>query len=97
VGDLAGLLEGAVLDRIMVFSTGANVVSFNTISILVEPNRVFPEFPTITAAEATIATAAMVTIVATDIAAFPVAAIAIAVAPVEADAPVETAAWTAID
>jgi hypothetical protein len=47
-----------------------------------------------TAAEAKIATAAMA---ATDKQDFPVVAVAIFTAPVEADAPVKMAAWTAMD
>jgi hypothetical protein len=51
----------------------------------------------ITAAEATIAIAAIVTLDATDMHFFSVAAVAIVPAPVAADAPLEMAAWTAID
>jgi hypothetical protein len=52
----------------------------------------------ITAAEATIATAAIVTFFTPEyMAAFPVAAVAIVAAPAAADAPVKTAAWAAID
>jgi hypothetical protein len=97
VGELAGILEGAALDRVMGLSTGANVASVDTISILVGPNSVFPEFPTITAAEATIAAVAMATIVTTDIAVLAVAAIAIVLAPIAVEVPVEIAALTAID
>jgi hypothetical protein len=52
----------------------------------------------ITAAEATIATAAIVTLFTTEyMAAFPVAAVAIVAAPAAADAPVKMDARTAID
>jgi hypothetical protein len=76
--------------------------STSTRKRLTEPNRVPPELPKIditvtTAAEATIAMAVIATLVATDMHFFPVAAVAIVPAPVEADAPIETAAWTAID
>jgi hypothetical protein len=51
----------------------------------------------ITAAEAKKATAAIATLVATDIQDFPPAAFAIVPAPAAADAPVKTVVWIAID
>jgi hypothetical protein len=63
------------------------------------PRNVSPDLPpyitVITAAEATIARTAIVSLVTTEV--FPVAAFAIVPAPVAADAPVETAVLTAID
>jgi hypothetical protein len=67
---------------------------------LTEPLGVSPELlykTVMTAAKATIATAAKVTLVAIDMHFFPVAAVAIVPAPVAADAPVAIVAWTAID
>jgi hypothetical protein len=83
--------EGAALDRIMGLSTGAKVASVDA-----------PEFLTITgvaitAAEAAIATVPMISIVKDDIVFPAVAAIAIVLAPLAADVPVERAALTAID
>jgi hypothetical protein len=50
-----------------------------------------------TAADANKATTAIVSLIAIDMHLFPVVAVAIVPAPVAADAPVEIAAWTAID
>jgi hypothetical protein len=107
-----GRLVGAALNRIVglvfglsrVNATGAEVGSDDSTSIkkrLTEPLGMSAKLSihktVITAAEATIATAAMVTFLATDMPFFPLAALAIVPAPVAADAPVEMAAWTAID
>jgi hypothetical protein len=116
VGGLAGLLEGAVLDRIVgpsvvaktglvlgvsgVNATGAELgsdVAPFLKKFLVGPNGMSPELPMITATEATIAMAAMITFFVTEIVVFPAAAVAIVLAPLAVEAPVERAAWTAID
>jgi hypothetical protein len=118
VGVAAGLLEGAVLNRIVgpsvvaerglvfglpiVNATGANVASKDTTSIaefLVGVSSKLPTYETvIIVTEATIAMAARVNFVATDMLFFPpVAAVAIVMAPLVAEVPVEMAALTAID
>jgi hypothetical protein len=113
---MAGLPEGAVLDRIVgpsvvaktglvlglsrVKPTGAELGSDDTPfpkEFLFGPNGVTPELPTITATDATKATAVMATFVVTAMIVFPAAAVAIVVAPLPVEAPVEMAAWTAID
>jgi hypothetical protein len=80
-------------------ATGSKVGLDDSASIkkrLSEPLGVFPELPlqktVMTAAEATIAMAAIVTLVAIDIHFFSLAAVAIVPAPVAADAPVAMAA-----
>jgi hypothetical protein len=115
---MAGLLEGAVLNRIVGLSVvaerglvfglpignaiGANVASEDTTSVKLFLVGVSPKLPAyetvITVTEATIAMAARVNFVATDMLFLPpVAAVAIVLAPLAAEAPVEMAALTAID
>jgi hypothetical protein len=95
---------GLVSGLSMINATGEKGWSDDSTSIkkrLTEPLGASPELPlyrtVMTAAEATIAMAAIVTLVATDMHFFPVAAVAIVLAPPAADAPVATVAWTAID
>jgi hypothetical protein len=95
---------GLVFGLSIVSATGEKGGSDDSRSIrkrLTEPVGASPEPPVditvMTAAEATIAIAAIVILVATDMHFFPVAAVAIVPAPEAADAPVEMAAWTAID
>jgi hypothetical protein len=93
--------RGLVFGLSIANATGASVASDDTTSVkefIVGVSAKLPIYETvITVTEATIAMAAMVNFVATDMPAFLVAALAIVVAPEAADAPVEMAAWTAID
>jgi hypothetical protein len=92
---------GCVFGLSIVDATGSTVgfdVSTSIRERLAEPNRVLPiEKTVITAAEATIAMATIVALVANDMHFFLVAAVAIVLAPVAVEAPVEMVAWTAID
>jgi uncharacterized protein YwlG (UPF0340 family) len=104
MGPSAVAKTGLVFGLSRVNVTGAKVGSDDSTSIkkfISGPFSVSPELPihktVIRAAQATIATAATVTFLATDMQVFPVAAVAIVPAPVAADAPVKMAAWTAID
>jgi hypothetical protein len=95
---------GIVFGLSIVNAAGAKVGSDDTTSTTKRFTGTLgmsPELPmnktVITAAETTIAMAAIVTLVAIDISFFPVAAVAIVPAPVAADVPLLAAAWTAID
>jgi hypothetical protein len=100
VGPLVVAKAGLVLGVSGVNATGAELgsdVAPFLKEFLVRPNGMSSELPMITATEATIAMAAMVTFFVTDMIVFPAAAVAIVVAPLAVEAPVERAAWTAID
>lgn len=104
MGPSAAPKTGLVFGLLIVNATGERRGSDDSTSIkkrLTEPIGVSPELPVhktvMTAADATIAIAVIVTFVATDMHVFPVAAVAIVPAPVAADAPVEMAALIAID
>ncbi len=98
---------GLVFGLSRVNATGAELgsdVLDDSMSInkrLTDPLAMSAELPinitVMTAADANKATTAIVSLIAIDIHLFPVVAVAIVPAPVAADAPVEIAAWTAID
>jgi hypothetical protein len=90
---------GFVFGLSIINATGSKVGSDDSTSIkkrLTEPLGVFPELPlhktVMTAAEATIAMAAIVALVAIVVHFFSVAAVAIVLAPLAVEAPVEMAA-----
>jgi hypothetical protein len=95
VGTSVVAKTGLVLGISRVNATGAELGSVVTPFLkefLVGPNGMTSELPMITAIEATIAMAAMVTFVVTDMMVFPAAAVAIVLAPLAVEAPVERAA-----
>jgi hypothetical protein len=99
-----GRLVGVALDRIVgvvlgVIESGVNPpISKNSIIVPLSVSVVLPiDITVITAANKAIVAAAIKAFVAAVMQGFPEAAIAIALAPLAADAPVKIDAWTAID